>query len=94
MASSVQRLCKRIMKQEDRIKELETELKHLRGLREIPTVFPMRLICPRCAELHIDTGEFATKPHHTHACQNCGEVWRPAVFNTVGVRFLPGFKNE
>ncbi len=54
---------------------------------------PMRIICPRCSELHIDEGEFATKPHHTHACQECGEVWRPAIVPTVGVRFLPGFKN-
>jgi hypothetical protein len=22
----------------------------------------------------------------------CGEVWRPAIVNTVGVRFLLGFK--
>ena len=28
---------------------------------------PMRLTCPSCGELHIDVGEFATKPHHTHA---------------------------
>ncbi|HVY79842.1 MAG TPA: DNA-directed RNA polymerase subunit alpha C-terminal domain-containing protein [Steroidobacteraceae bacterium] len=53
----------------------------------------MRLVCPRCGTLHIDEGEFATKPHHTHACQSCGEVWRPAIVATVGVRFLPGFKN-
>jgi hypothetical protein len=55
---------------------------------------PIRLLCPMCGELHIDVGEFATKPHHTHACQACGHVWRPAVVNTVGVRFLPGFKND
>jgi hypothetical protein len=54
---------------------------------------PMRLNCPSCGALHIDEGEFATKPHHTHACQSCGMVWRPAVCTTVGVRFLPGFKN-
>lgn len=39
-------------------------------------------------------GEFATKPHHTHSCQFCGLTWRPAVVCTVGVRFLPGFRNE
>lgn len=61
-----------------------------------PLVAPihMRLHCPECGELHIDEGEFATKPHHTHACQACGAVWRPAIVNTYGVRFLPGFKNE
>lgn len=55
---------------------------------------PLRLTCPECGELHIDEGEFATKPHHTHSCQKCGLTWRPAVVHTVGVRFLPGFKNE
>lgn len=55
---------------------------------------PMRLTCPTCSALHIDEGEFATKVHHTHACQSCGAVWRPAVVATVGVRFLPGFKNK
>lgn len=54
---------------------------------------PMLLWCPQCTERHIDEGEFATKPHHTHACQGCGLVWRPAIGPTCGVRFLPGFKN-
>ena len=58
-----------------------------------PIPVPIRLECPSCGELHIDEGDFATKPHHTHACQSCGAVWRPAVVATVGVRFLPGFKN-
>lgn len=55
---------------------------------------PMRLHCPECGGLHLDEGEWATKPHHTHACQHCGACWRPAVANTVGVRFLPGFVSE
>jgi hypothetical protein len=55
---------------------------------------PMRLTCPGCGALHIDVGVFATKPHHTHACQHCGLVWRPAIVDTVGVQFLPRFKNE
>lgn len=59
-----------------------------------PAPIPMRLPCPGCGALHIDEGEFATRPHHTHACQDCGLCWRPAVVPTVGVRFLPGFKNE
>lgn len=53
----------------------------------------MILRCSACGERHIDEGEFATKPHHTHACQFCGEVWRPAIGPTVGVKFLPGFKS-
>lgn len=65
--------------------------KHIRVEHEGPIA--MRLHCPSCGELHIDEGEFATKEHHTHACQYCGMVWRPALVATVGVRFLPGFKN-
>lgn len=59
-----------------------------------PTGIPMLLTCPGCGERHLDEGEWETRPHHTHACQSCGMVWRPAIVNTVGVRFLPGFRNE
>lgn len=54
---------------------------------------PMLLWCPECGTRHIDTGEFEDKVHHTHACQSCGMVWRPAIVPTRGVEFLPGFKN-
>jgi uncharacterized Zn finger protein len=67
------------------------ELTEARRQRDVPIA--MRIPCPSCGELHIDDGEFATKAHHTHACQACGMVWRPAVVATVGVRFLPGYKN-
>lgn len=60
---------------------------------EIVSPIPMRLLCPACGALHVDEGEFASKPHHTHACQECGNVWRPAIVPTVGVRFLSGFRN-
>ena len=56
-------------------------------------MIPMILTCIQCGARHIDKGEFATKPHHTHACQVCGVVWRPAIVDTVGVQFLPGFKD-
>lgn len=55
---------------------------------------PMFLTCPMCGFRHIDKGVFATKPHHTHSCQSCGLTWRPAVVPTVGVQYLPGFKDE
>ena len=55
---------------------------------------PMILTCPSCGERHIDEAEFAEVAHHTHACQACGMVWRPAKVNTHGVRFLPGYNNE
>lgn len=54
---------------------------------------PMILTCPACNQRHIDEGEFATKHHHTHACQSCGMVWRPCKEFTVGVQFLPGYKS-
>lgn len=54
---------------------------------------PMLLHCPVCNARHVDVGEFSTKLHHTHACQNCGHVWRPAIVPTTGVQFLPGFKD-
>jgi Zn finger protein HypA/HybF involved in hydrogenase expression len=55
---------------------------------------PIRMLlwCPECCARHVDV-ELATTPHHTHACQECGMVWRPAVVATVGVRFLPGYKD-
>lgn len=54
---------------------------------------PLWLTCPFCKTRHVDRGDFATKPHHTHSCQNprCGLTWRPAVVATVGVETLPGF---
>ena len=73
-----------ITKLEARIAELTTQLREQTE---------MLLWCPACGERHIDEGEFATKVHHTHACQHCGMVWRPSLHPTVGVKFLPGFKN-
>lgn len=55
---------------------------------------PMLIWCPMCSARHLDEGEFAEKPHHTHSCQECGLTWRPAIVPTVGVKFLPGLKNK
>lgn len=65
----------------------------LPGNRLVEIPIPMLIYCPMCGKRHIDEGEFATKSHHTHACQKCGNVWRPCLLATVGVAFLPGFKN-
>lgn len=54
---------------------------------------PMLLNCPVCGKRHVDVEKFAIHPHHTHACQFCGTTWRPAIVDTVGVKFLPGFKD-
>lgn len=70
-------------------------IKYAFGNREKPLKpIPLILFCFHCGERHIDKGVFATKPHHTHACQSCGVVWRPAIECTVGVEFLPGFKDK
>ncbi len=68
-------------------------LRELDDRRRKDGPIPMRLPCPECGELHIDVA-LANKPHHTHACQHCGMVWRPARVDTVGVKFLPGYKDE
>lgn len=69
----------------------KTEL--ARAKEEASAPVPMILTCPLCGARHVDKGEFATKPHHTHACQGCGLTWRPAKVFTVGVQFLPGYKD-
>lgn len=46
---------------------------------------PMALRCPACDLLHIDEGEWATRPHRTHLCSGCGHEWRPSERPTVGV---------
>lgn len=61
--------------------------------KEANAPIPLLLWCPECGARHIDEGEFATKVHTSHSCQSCGMTWRPAIAPTVGVRFLPGFKN-
>lgn len=33
------------------------------------------LRCPSCTALHIDGGEWATRPHHRHQCQQCKNEW-------------------
>lgn len=60
-----------------------------------PAPIPMRIHCPLCGTQHIDEGEFVTRSHTSHTCQNqaCGLTWKVANVPTVGVRFLPGTNN-
>lgn len=46
---------------------------------------PMILFCPACRKQHVDTGEWATRAHSSHACIYCNHTWRPADVPTVGV---------
>lgn len=84
----------KLREREQLIRELDAKvLECERDIAALSAPTPLILSCPKCDERHIDEGEFEAKPHHTHACQACGFVWRPAVRPTVGVRYLPGFKN-
>lgn len=58
------------------------------------TPIPMILSCPKCATKHVDTGEWATRPHRTHRCEGCLFEWRPTNVPTVGVRELPDEGND
>ena len=60
--------------------------------RELEPI-PLYLTCPKCSAQHVDVGVFATTVHRDHACQNCGLCWRPALVPTVGVQYLPGYKD-
>lgn len=44
-----------------------------------------RMDCVKCGLRHVDKGEWATRPHKTHRCENCGSEWRPFNYATVGV---------
>ncbi|MDP3271115.1 MAG: hypothetical protein Q8M49_04575, partial [Limnobacter sp.] len=52
------------------------------------------LHCPACKLQHIDGYEdsgWTNKPHRTHKCHGCGELWTAADTNTNGVRAVkPG----
>ncbi|WP_090639994.1 hypothetical protein [Mucilaginibacter sp. OK283] len=37
--------------------------------------FVVSLACPKCSKEHFDKGENAFKPHKTHDCEHCGNVF-------------------
>lgn len=63
------------------------------AFRQLHTPIPMILFCPSCGARHIDIGTFETKPHKSHSCQSCGFTWSPSHVPTVGVQFLPGYRD-
>jgi len=85
-------ICKKCGFSEESINHKIGEYKDAHAF-EPPDPISLLLWCPECSTRHIDEGEFAKKRHHTHACQSCGHVWRPALQDSFGVQFLPGFKN-
>ena len=52
----------------------EEEPKQVQAPEEAP--IPCTMYCPFCGALHVDEGEWATRPHHKHLCQHCGKLWR------------------
>ncbi len=84
----VEELQKTIENWQGHIQKLEAEVEKLEAPIE------MILFCPMCKARHIDKGKFATQPHKSHACQGCGFTWSPSHRHTVGVEFLPGYKND
>lgn len=50
---------------------------------------PSILQCPKCNTQHVDKGIWVTiRIHRTHLCANCGAIWRPFAYATVGVASL------
>jgi transposase-like protein len=51
------------------------------------------LRCPRCDEVHLDSGFFAVKPHRRHLCHGCGQYFnddQKGVSNPIaGLRASP-----
>lgn len=51
------------------------------------------LHCPACGKQHLDVGEFRTRVHRKHLCENtpegpktgCGHLWVPCEYATRGV---------
>lgn len=78
---------------EDHANNRDRAATHWQTVAERKRVIPMLLWCPACGARHIE-GELSDKPHHTHACQQCGMCWRPCVEFTSGVQYLPGFKDD
>lgn len=43
-----------------------------------------KMYCVKCTLRHVDSGEFATRKHHTHRCLGCGHEWRVVPY-TFGI---------
>jgi hypothetical protein len=84
-----------VLSQERELQERQRKIVAL-GLEvaKLTQPVPMILFFPMCLERHVDDGPSGASPHKAHACQHCGLVWTPALVPTVGVRFLPGCKDD
>lgn len=73
-----------------RIAELEEIIRE--SWRGVPPI-ELELFCPSCKKQHLDIGEFATRVHRKHLCENtpegpgtgCGHLWVPFEYATKGV---------
>lgn len=73
-----------------RVLELEAIVREpWRGVAPVDLV----LHCPACGRQHLDIGEFRTRVHRKHLCENtregagtgCGHLWVPFEYATRGV---------
>lgn len=83
--------------QRERIAELEARVAALEAeaaeswRRKTPV--DLVLHCPACGKQHLDVGEFRTRVHRKHLCENtpdgpktgCGHLWVPHEYATRGV---------
>lgn len=71
----------------DCVEYLKAALSSARKELALPVApIPMFLTCPICKTQHVDEDEWATRPHKTHLCADCGWEWKVANVPTVGVR--------
>lgn len=62
----------------------------------------MVLHCPKCGKLHLDIGEFRTRVHRKHLCENtpegpgtgCGQLFMPFLHATRGVSIAEALAKE
>ena len=57
------------------------------------TIPQENVICPRCFHPHIDLDEWAIKPHKTHLCQHCGNLFEGTYKAVSNPSFTSGFLN-
>ena len=49
------------------------------------------VVCPRCFQLHVDVDKWALKPHKTHLCEHCGNLFEGTCKAVSYPSFTSGF---
>lgn len=87
--------------QEELLAWLDAKAEPSEAWRSIPP-HDMVLRCPKCGKQHLDIGEFATRVHRKHLCENtpegektgCGHLWVPLDYATRGVLTVAAGQSE